>query len=237
MYPGVYNFFKRDGFHIGLGQWYGAIDRNLVSYLNDCIKSPPVARMIKKLNAKPRELHAHALPWLQYPGKTYAYNVMLIGDAAGFPCPLEAEGIWHAMYSGKLAALTAKEALDNGDVSEEQLKKYEEAWVNSPLGEEFAAGKEFQEFWANVPFGKHMDVFIELTNDMLNLFTGATSHLEMSQKFLKNLRNNLPTIMPVFRKYVFPYIFRVLEEELDDIKGLIPFMENMRPKKKVRKRN
>ncbi len=26
---------------------------------------------------------------------------MLVGDAAGFPCPLEAEGIWHAVTSGQ----------------------------------------------------------------------------------------------------------------------------------------
>jgi len=50
--------------------------------------------------------------------------------------------MWHVMYSGKLATLTAKKSLDNGDFSEEQMKKYEEAWINSPLGEEFAAGKD-----------------------------------------------------------------------------------------------
>jgi len=55
----------------------------------------------------------------------------------------------------------------------------------------------------------------------------------MTQKFIKNIRNNLPILLPIYRKYIFPYVFRVFEEELDDIKGLIPFMENIRPRKKV----
>ncbi len=238
LYPAVYHFFKKDGFHIGLGQWFGAIKKNLRTYLEACIKSPPVAKLIKQLNAKPREFHAHQLPWLQYPGKTYAYNVMLVGDAAGFPCPLEAEGIWHAMYSGRLAALNAKDAIDNNDVSEEQMKKYEDAWVNSPLGEEFSAGKEFQEFWAGLPFNtEKIGEFNEIVNDSLNLFTGATSHLEMSQLFLKNLREKGPSILPLFRKYLMPYIARVLEEELSDFAPLTNVLEKMLPKKKVRRRN
>ncbi|MHA1310013.1 MAG: NAD(P)/FAD-dependent oxidoreductase [Candidatus Helarchaeota archaeon] len=238
LYPGVYHFFKKDGFHIGLGQWFGAITRNLRGYLEDCIKSPPVAKMIKQLNAKPREFHAHQLPWLQYPKKTYAHNIMLVGDAAGFPCPLEAEGIWHAMYSGRLAALTAKEAIDNNDVSERQMKKYEESWVNSPLGEEFAAGKEFQEFWAGLPFNtEKVGELGDIVNNSLNLFTGATSHLEMSQLFLKSLREKGPSIMPLFRKYLFPYVFRILEEELNDLAPFNDMFEKMRPKKKIRRRN
>jgi len=238
LYPGVYHFFKKDGFHIGLGQWYGSIDKNLRVYLEDCIKSPPVAKMIKQLHAKPREFHAHALPWLQYPFKTYCHNVMLIGDAAGFPCPLEAEGIWHAMYSGRLAALNAIEAINNNDVSETQMKKYEAAWEDSPLGEEFSAGKEFQEFWAGLPFNtKKIGQLNEFVNDALNLFTGATSHLEMSQLFVKKMREQGPELIPTFRKYLFPYIGRIMEEELKDMAPMSGIFDKMLPKKKNRRRN
>ncbi|MHA1579271.1 MAG: NAD(P)/FAD-dependent oxidoreductase [Candidatus Freyarchaeota archaeon] len=51
---------------------------------------------------------------------------MLVGDAAGFPCPLEAEGIHYAMVSGKIAAEVAAEAVSNGDTSAEGLKLYDE---------------------------------------------------------------------------------------------------------------
>ncbi|MHA1783892.1 MAG: NAD(P)/FAD-dependent oxidoreductase [Candidatus Helarchaeota archaeon] len=238
LYPGVYHFFKKDGFHIGLGQWFGSITKNLRTYLDACIRSPPVAKMIKQLHAKPREFHAHQLPWLQYPFKTYGHNVMLVGDAAGFPCPLEAEGIWHAMYSGRLAALNAKDALDNDDVSEKQMKKYEAAWEDSPLGEEFSAGKEFQEFWAGLPFNtEKIGELNDFVNDTLNLFTGSTSHLEMSQLFIKNLREKGPSLFPLFRKYFFPYAARILEEEMSDFSPLTGMLEKMKPKKGHRRRN
>ncbi|MHA1283363.1 MAG: NAD(P)/FAD-dependent oxidoreductase [Promethearchaeota archaeon] len=230
LYPAVSNFFKKDGFHIGLGQWYGKIDKNLVFYLNRCIKSPPVVKLIKRLNAKPRELHAHALPWLQFPHKTYGYNVMLVGDAAGFPCPLEAEGIWHAMYSGRLAALNAKEALDKDDVSENQMKKYEKAWINSELGKEFAAGKELQEFWANIPFSpENMWYLVEIFNDMMNLFTGSMAHIDMSRKFFHSIPLKASKLLPLLRKYILPYMGRVLEEDINEVMTFIPMFEKLMP--------
>lgn len=237
MYPGVYNFFKKDGFHIGLGQWFGSIDKNLRTHLDACIRSPPVAKLIKQLNAKPREFHAHQLPWLQYPFKTYDHNIMLIGDAAGFPCPLEAEGIWHAMYSGRLAALNAKEAMDNSDVSATQMKNYEAAWQDSPLGEEFAAGKELQEFWAGIPFNiNKIGIMNELLNDAFNLFTGAESHIEMSRRFFRKLREKSPEIIPLLRRYLFPYLGRVFEEDLKDYAPLSGILDQMLPKKDRRKK-
>jgi len=238
LYPGAFNFFKKDGFHIGLGQWYGALDKNLLSYLNTAIKTPAMSRMIKKLEAKPREVHAHALPWLQFPKNTYAENVMLIGDAAGFPCPLEAEGIWHAMYSGRLAALNAAEAIDKNDFSKAQMKKYEDAWIDSPLGEEFAAGKELQEFWAGMSFNPvNMGKSIPFANNMLNLFTGATSHVDMASKIVKDFRDNSSEYIPLLRRFIMPFFARIFEEELSDYSSLLPLLEKMMPKKSNRRRN
>ncbi|MHA1147455.1 MAG: NAD(P)/FAD-dependent oxidoreductase [Promethearchaeota archaeon] len=230
LYPGVYHFFKKDGFHIGLGQWYGEITKNLLTYLNNCIKSPPVAKLIKRLGAKPRELHAHALPWLQFPKNTYGHNIMLVGDAAGFPCPLEAEGIWHAMYSGKLAALNAKEALEKGDVTKNQLKQYEDDWINSELGKEFAAGKELQEFWAGIPFNlENIGDFNNIFNDVFNIFTGSMSHIDMSRKFYHSLFLKAPKLMPILRKYLLPYLGRVIEEDMYEIEKMLPMLKQLKP--------
>ncbi|MHC1590767.1 MAG: NAD(P)/FAD-dependent oxidoreductase, partial [Candidatus Helarchaeales archaeon] len=227
IYPGTYNFFKKDGFHVGLGQWYGAIDKNLLTYLNTVITSPPFKRLIKNLHAKPRELHAHALPWRQFPTDTYGENVMLIGDAAGFPCPLEAEGIWHAMYSGRLAALNAVEAINNSDFSKEQMKKYEEAWIDSPLGEEFAAGKELQEFWSGMVFNlENEGKMTELVNNFLNTFTGGTSHVDMAHKIFMDMLDRSPELSPAMRKFVLPFWQNVLERELGGLTGLRKIIED-----------
>ncbi|MHA1311358.1 MAG: NAD(P)/FAD-dependent oxidoreductase [Candidatus Helarchaeota archaeon] len=241
IYPACFNFFKKDGFHIGLGQWYGAIDQNLMVYLNRVIKSPPVARLIKILNAKPREVHAHALPWQQFPLTTFGENVMLIGDAAGFPCPLEAEGIWHAMYSGRLAALNAVEAIEKSDFSREQMSKYESAWINSPLGDEFTAGKELQEFWAGLSFNmQNIGKVIDVTNNILNIFTGATSHVDMTRKIVKDIRDRSSELTPLMRKFVMPFFTRIFEKELDDLSSVMQIVnkltDDLKPKTKERRK-
>ena len=104
------------------------------------------------MDAKPRELQAHLLPWMSYPGTNYTDNVMLIGDAGGFPCPLEAEGIYPAMITGKIAAEVAVEAISEGNTSKNALKVYEDRWKVSSVGEEFQAGPELSHIWAKLPF-------------------------------------------------------------------------------------
>jgi len=54
----------------------------------------------------------------------YDNNLMLIGDAAGFISPINGEGIYASVYSGKAAAEVAIKALENEDYSKNTLKKY-----------------------------------------------------------------------------------------------------------------
>ena len=54
----------------------------------------------------------------------YDNNLMLIGDAAGFISPINGEGIYASVYSGKAAAGVAIEALEKEDYSKNTLKKY-----------------------------------------------------------------------------------------------------------------
>ena len=49
---------------------------------------------------------------------------MLIGDTGGFVSPISGEGIQTAVVSGKVAAETAIEALQEEDYSKTMLKKY-----------------------------------------------------------------------------------------------------------------
>ena len=65
--------------------------------------------------------------------------MILIGDAGGFPCPLEAEGIYPAMITGRAAVQAAAEAITSGDVSKSALSKFDELWQQTSVGEEFEA--------------------------------------------------------------------------------------------------
>jgi len=233
-FPGAYQFFKADGFHLGLGDWLSSYEKNPRGHLNTALKVDGIKKLIKLTKAKIREFHAHLLPWLKYPGQTYTDNVLLIGDAAGFPCPLEAEGIWYAMYSGRIASQIAKKALDAGDTSKTFLKQYENAWKDSEIGVEFEAGPELQEFWANLPFApKNMEWFSKLLNDQFAIFTTGEAHITYFRRFTEILGDQAEIIVPFLTRYMLPIFGKVFKQPLGNLKMIQQMMKQFtKPKKK-----
>ena len=71
--------------------------------------------------------------------RTYADRVLVAGDAAGLVKPTTGGGIYYALLSGELAAETADEALNAGDLSARRLRQYEKRW-KSLLGRELKVG-------------------------------------------------------------------------------------------------
>ncbi len=59
---------------------------------------------------------------------TYNNRALSIGDAAGLTKPTTGGGIYYSLLSGKLAAQTLIQALNQGDLSSKQLKPYESEW-------------------------------------------------------------------------------------------------------------
>ena len=70
---------------------------------------------------------------------TYGPRTMVLGDAAGFTKPTTGGGIYYGMMSGRLAAETALEALDSGDLSAQSLQEYERRWKRE-FGREMDVG-------------------------------------------------------------------------------------------------
>ncbi|NVM01113.1 MAG: hypothetical protein HWN67_02175, partial [Candidatus Helarchaeota archaeon] len=235
-FPGAYQFFKADGFHLGLGDWLSAWDKNPRQHLNTALRVDGVQKLIKLTKAKIREFHAHLLPWLKHPGKTFTDNVMLIGDAAGFPCPLEAEGIWYAMISGKIASEVAKKAIDSGDTSKTFLKLYEDEWRKSEIGVEFEAGPELQEFWANLPFHpKNMEWFSTLMNDTYAVFTTGEAHITYLRRLNQMLATKADLLVPFMMRFIMPLIGKVLREPLESLKMVQDMMDQLTRSSKKRK--
>ncbi|MHA1270037.1 MAG: NAD(P)/FAD-dependent oxidoreductase [Candidatus Helarchaeota archaeon] len=238
LFPAAYQFFKADGFHIGLGQWMHEWKQNPRYYLNEVLKVDTFKRIKRLTGAKPREFHVHLLPWMKYPKQTYTNNIMLIGDAAGFPCPLEAEGIYYAMLSGRIAAKVAKDAIEKGDTSKEALKTYENEWVKSPIGEEFEAGPELQEFWANTMFNQeNVERITTLVNDFIGGFTTAEAHVTYMRRFFNLVQKDLPEVIPLVSRYILPLFSSVFQGPLSDFMSLqdkiLPLITGMgRSKKK-----
>jgi geranylgeranyl reductase family protein len=60
---------------------------------------------------------------------SYDRRLILAGDSAGHCSPITGEGIFYSMIAGELAAVTSKDAIGEGGISTNQLRKYEKGWT------------------------------------------------------------------------------------------------------------
>ncbi len=234
VFPAAYQVFFRDGFHIGLGNWMTWWDKNPLYYLNQCVNLKYFQRIMRLIDAKPRELQAHLLPWMSYPVDTHTDNVILIGDAAGFPCPLEAEGIYPAMISGRAAAETAIKCIAEGDTSKKALSLYDEKWKATSVGEEFESGAELAGIWRKLPFTpKTMEWFIPMWMELLGgIYDWSQPHVARFRQILNKIQTYQSEYIPFALKYVMPLIAEVLKDDVETIKSMNDLMQKMLPKKK-----
>jgi len=227
-YCGAYQVNFRDGFHLGLGQWMDKWDTKPVDMIKRILKIPAFQAMSRALNAQMREYQVHLLPWMPCPGKTYGNGVLLIGDAGGFPCPLEAEGIWHACISGEIAAKLAAEAISKGDVSESFLSEYERRWKQSALGREYQYGTEFVNLWKNSAFDpefmKKMVLFLaefQSLNFPSPIFDWSDDHMKAFNDHLGHFIDLLPELGDFARKNIVPLGKGISAENREKISALV----------------
>ena len=237
-------FFFNDGFHQGLGNWMTWWDKNPLYYLNRVVNLKYYQRLLKILEAKPREVQAHLLPWLDYPYNTHTDGIILIGDAGGFPCPLEAEGIYPAMVTGKIAAEVAAEAFSCGDFSKQMLNKFDEGWKKSSIGEEFEAGSELWNIWKELPFKpkETMSWFVPMIMEILGgIFDWSQPHAKRVRQIVSHVKSYMPKATPFIMKNVFPLVAKVFEDDLEKIMDprkvmkILPKLLDMLPQKKKRR--
>ncbi|MFX1449016.1 MAG: NAD(P)/FAD-dependent oxidoreductase [Promethearchaeota archaeon] len=245
IFPASYQVFFNDGFHQGMGNWLNKWDKNPLYYLNKVINLKYYQRLLKILEAKPRELHSHLLPWLQYPYNTHTDGVILIGDAGGFPCPLEAEGIYPAIVTGEVAVECAAEAITAGDVSKNTLAKYDELWQKTSVGEDFKLGEELYNIWKALPFSpkETMSWFVPMFMEAIGgIYDWSQPHGTRVRQIVTNLKSYMPKAMPFIMKYVFPLVAKVFEDDLDKLMdpsklmAVLPKVLDLIPKKNERRR-
>lgn len=127
-------YTNKNSISIGLGIGLEDIKKqklNVNDVLEELKKHPTIAPLIK--DGELQEYSAHLIPeggFKKIP-KLYANGVMIAGDAAMLVNNLHWEGTNLAFKSGKLAAETAIEALNNNDFSENSLSLYQQKLENS----------------------------------------------------------------------------------------------------------
>ncbi|MFX1418455.1 MAG: NAD(P)/FAD-dependent oxidoreductase [Promethearchaeota archaeon] len=243
-FPASYQVFFNDGFHQGLGNWMNWWDKNPLYYLNHVISLKYYQRLLNILEAKPRELQTHLLPWLDYPYNTHCDGVILIGDAGGFPCPLEAEGIYPAMVTGKIAAEVASDLIPSEDISKANLKKFDEKWQKTSVGKEFESGYELWNIWKALPFSpkETMSWFVPMIMEILGgIFDWSQPHTLRVRQIIGHVRSYMPKATPFIMAYVFPLLTKVFEDDLDKlmdpkkIMKILPKLLDMLPQKKKKR--
>jgi electron transfer flavoprotein-quinone oxidoreductase len=214
LYPAPYVAMMPNGFHVGFGQWLGRFtsrsSEKPYEYLSSIIRSKPLKNLIDRVHARPREFHAHLLPWMpRVPTKTFGNGIMLVGDAAGFPCPLEAEGINYAMISGRIAAQVAAEAVSNSDVSASGLSIYENRWRSSTIGEEFSAAKEWADLWAGIFFDPpQWKKLTPMANNLMFWASWSSPHIKNLRRELSQYGQDSQFMIEFMKTYLLPLLKR-----------------------------
>ncbi len=140
-----YIYTNKESVSIGLGITLDELKkRRLKPYdlLNQLKKHPAVSSLIK--GGELLEYSAHMIPEGGYKSvpKLYADGVMVVGDSAMLVNNVHWEGTNLAMISGKLAAETAIEAIDNNDFSSNMLALYQDKLEKSFLMKDLKSYKD-----------------------------------------------------------------------------------------------
>ncbi len=124
-----------------------------------------------KIEARAHEFSRWGIP-VRPLAATFADRLMVLGDAAGFTKPTTGGGIYYGMLSGLIAAETAREVLDSGDLSARSLRKYEQRWKRE-FGRELEVGyyaRRLYESMNDAQKEELMNVFLseDVQSDIMN---------------------------------------------------------------------
>ncbi|MFH1151228.1 MAG: NAD(P)/FAD-dependent oxidoreductase [Actinomycetota bacterium] len=233
VFPVGYSFFSAEGFHVGLGNYVSWWKKSPHYYLNRMFEIEGVRRQIRQCRGVAREFQNHMVTFLTNPATTYGDSVLLVGDAAGFACPFEAEGVYYAMYSGMLAGKVAAEALSSGDVSRGFLSRYESAWRDSPVGEEFVGGEAIDGFVRGIGFNPEAGRWvIPMLNDAaFGLLNVAESHTASARNLPRLLLPYLPELARELKEDLLPLSARMVEQPRRPARpGLVRLMQKALPR-------
>lgn len=109
--------------NVGIGV-IGSSEKTAKQYLDDWIEAHPA---IFK-DATIIEENCGCIPVGKPMDKLYDNGFMICGDAGHMVNPIHGGGIGESMVAAQLAAKTAKEAFEAGDLSKDFLKRYSDQW-------------------------------------------------------------------------------------------------------------
>lgn len=128
---------------------------NAYAHYRRMVNVPWVGKYVE--GAQPIQYIASGIP-IGFPRRTYADGVMVVGDAACHTKATSGGGLFVGLYCAKLCAAAAIEALEKGDVSARQMRRYHRAWTNS-IGKELRRDLAIHESFARLRDDQLEEIF------------------------------------------------------------------------------
>ena len=151
--PGFFGWIIPSGDTARVGLCLG--EGNAFAYLEKMLLRPEVRQYTK--GAQPILYIAGGIP-LGFPRRTYADNVMVVGDAACQTKAVSGGGIFTALMCSDFAATTAIEALEAQDFSARVLHRYHRAWTKS-IGKELRKDLAIHESFSKLTDAQFEELF------------------------------------------------------------------------------
>ena len=133
----------------------------------------------------------YPVPFSSVSGQHYGDGIMLVGDAGGFVSPVTGEGVYYALWTGKLAAETTILAYEREDFSGNTLKEYKRKLDERGIVEFLSGQLRLRDLiYSNQ--GRTLNLILKAANederfkDELRrvLFEGAKPSAEFAQKLM-----------------------------------------------------
>jgi len=126
--------------------------------------------------------------------KTYASNVLVVGDAAAQVKPTSGGGIYTGLLSASHCASVAIEALQENNFSSLFLKKYQKLFY-SDIGMELFFGMKFRRIYKNLS-DNQMDKYIKkFQNPKITEIISKYGDIDYPSKLVKPLLKKIPTLI------------------------------------------
>ncbi len=201
-------YTNQSSISIGLGVNIDEMVKHKISpeeLLDNLKKHPDISPLTE--GGELLEYSAHLIPegGLNAMPKLYSDGVMVVGDAAMLVDNVHWEGTNIAMLSGKLAAETAVEALNNSDFSAEKLSLYEKKLKETSFYKDLKTYKNTVSI-VHDNAGSFLKYYPEKINEFFGMFTssGDSPKSKGYRKFIKDFVKNrkLSDLMKDFVNFI-----------------------------------
>jgi geranylgeranyl reductase family protein len=144
-----------------------------------------------------RRMYGGTIP-LGFAPRSYADNVLLVGDAAGQVKPFSGGGIYTGLVAARHAAAEAASALAADDVSAHRLRRYERAW-KSEIGRELRKSLLIRRFGLRITDSDVDGLVASLGHDRLQPLIADHSDIDYPSRVILRLVRALPAAWPLMR--------------------------------------